>query len=75
MGTGNYTDKMGEIDMTYRPKNCKNEGGTIWDAGKKNNRISTDKVSKRNKKEGLEILGSAAYHLINGNNIISRIHQ
>jgi len=42
---------------------------------KKKNGISTDKVSKRNKKECLEILGSAACQLINGNYIILRIHQ
>jgi hypothetical protein len=41
----------------------------------KNNGISTDKVSKRNKKEGLQILVSTACHLIHGKNIILRIYQ
>jgi hypothetical protein len=28
-------DKMGETDMIYTPKNCKNRRGTIWDAEEK----------------------------------------
>jgi hypothetical protein len=41
----------------------------------KNIGISADKVSKRNEKECVQIMGSAACHLLNGKNIILRIHQ
>jgi hypothetical protein len=41
----------------------------------RNNGISTDKVSKRNKQECLQLVGIAACHLMNGNNTILRIYQ